>query len=630
MKRPTPSTGASNNLSDQKIPLPGGAGETLNGQLTVVGIGASAGGIDALKVFFAAAPVNSAMAFVVVLHLSEAHESHLANIIQSRTKMPVLQVMETVRVEPNHVYVIPPAKGLAMFDGHIEVTEPTHVRGRRVPIDIFFRTLADAYGKNGIAVILSGTGSDGTLGLGRVKENGGFGIAQDPKEAEYDGMPRSAINSGLIDLILPVGEIPKRIVRLMHNGRKIRLPKPKDEIPPVVKGKEPLPLNEILGLVRVRTGHDFANYKHATVLRRIARRLQVHELADMAEYLAFIGKNPEEAEILQRDLLITVTNFFRDKDAFAALESEVVPKIFAGKSAADTVRVWSVGCATGDEAFSLAILLDEYASRIADAPKIQVFASDINEVAISKARECFYDDTIVADVSPERLRRYFTNEGDGYRLRKEIRDTVLFAPHNILRDPPFSKLDLVTCRNLLIYFSRETQEKVLEIFNFALRRDGYLFLGASESAEGAASLFSPVDKKHRIYKSRPAAYFQTLPTMPSSGKWNVRIPHLPVRPDIQPQISYGEVHVQLVEQFAPPSVLVDEEYEIVHISEHAGRFLRVAAGEPSRNLLKLINPELKLDLQSALFAAKKDGFVGESRNVRVTSGRSEPPAVAGG
>ncbi len=606
-KRTAPKkTNGKKNQDDKKI----------NHDFLTVGIGASAGGIGALKQFFAAMPAENGMAFVVILHLSDEHESSLAHILQGQTKMKVEQVTETVKVEPNNVYVIPPAKGLAMVDGHIQLTEPEHIKGKRVPIDLFFRTLADAYGKNGIAVVLSGTGSDGTLGLKRVKENGGIGIAQEPSEAEYDGMPRSAINTGLVDLILPVGEMPARIIGLRDNGDKIRLPQEKDEILPPSKGKEPDALNEILAIVRVRTGHDFSSYKHATVLRRIARRLQVHGFGELPEYLEYLRGNADEAGQLQRDLLITVTNFFRDKEAFEALEKEIIPKLFAGKTSADTVRVWSVGCATGEEVYSLAILLDEYASRITNAPNIQIFASDINEEAIAKGRDCFYDEPIVADVSPERLRHFFAKENGGWRVRKKLREMVLFAPHNILRDPPFSKLDLITCRNLLIYFNRETQEKVLGIFNFALRRDGYLFLGASESAESLSALFSVVDKKQRLYKARPAAHFQPLPAMPEHGKWNIRIPQLPTETSDEPPISYGEIHYKLVEQFAPPSVLVNEDYEIVHVSEHAGRFLRVAGGEPTRDLLKMIHPSLKLDLQSALFEVKKGSFVSESRNVR--------------
>ncbi len=581
----------------------------------IVGIGASAGGIKALKEFFAAMPPDAGMAFVVILHLSQEHESSLAQILQSETQMRVEQVTETVKVEPNNVYVIPPAKGLAMVDGHIQLTEPERIKGKRVPIDLFFRTLADAYGEKGIAVVLSGTGSDGTLGLKRIKENGGIGIAQEPLEAEYDGMPRSAINTGLVDLVLPVGEIPERLIGFQKNGGKIRLPQEKDEIPRPAKGKEPDALNEILAIVRVRTGHDFSAYKHATVLRRIARRLQVHELSELSEYLVFLRGNPEEAERLQRDLLITVTNFFRDKEAFETLEKEVVPKLFTGKTSADTVRVWSVGCATGEEAYGLAMILNEYAARITNAPQIQIFASDINDEAIAKGRECFYEEPIAADVSVERLRHYFTKETGGFRVRKDLRETVLFAPHNILRDPPFSKLDLITCRNLLIYFNRETQAKVLEIFNFALRSDGFLFLGASESAESHSDLFAVADKKNRIYRARPVTR-NNLPALPAPGRWNVRIPQLPIEPDNAPTKSYGEIHYKLVEQFAPPSVLVNEDYEIVHVSEHAGRFLRVAGGEPTRDLLKIIHPSLKLDLQSALFEAKKSGFVSESRNVR--------------
>ncbi|MCA1623587.1 MAG: PAS domain S-box protein [Acidobacteria bacterium] len=585
---------------------------------SVVGIGASAGGIEALKNFFAETPADSGMAFVVILHLSQEHESHLAEILQSAAKIPVRQITKTVRVEPNQVYVIPPAKGLKIVDGTIQLTEPERARGKRVPIDLFFRSLADAYGRNAISVILSGSGSDGTLGLKRVKECGGVTVAQSPDDAEYDSMPRSAIGTNLVDVILPAAEIPEKIIGIRRLADKHDLA-PEDGHPPqdAIGDNSENALREVLTILRIRTGHDFSNYKRPTLLRRIARRLQIHELATMREYVGFMRENAGEVQTLLSNLLITVTNFFRDKEAFAALEAEIVPRLFAGKTRSDELRIWAVGCATGEEAYSIAMLLHEYAEIHADAPKIQIFASDINEEAIARARECMYVEAIVADVSPQRLKRFFSKEGSYYRIEKRIRESVLFTPHDVLRDPPFSRLDLIICRNLLIYFNRDTQKRVLEIFHFALKQDGILFLGASESHETVPTLFTALDKKQRIFKNRPSrAVHKTLPKMPTQGGWNISLPEHEAAPAHEKAPSYGDIHVRLVEQFAPPSVLANEDYEIVHVSENAGRFLRIAAGEPTRDLLKTIHPSLKLDLQSALIEAKQKRKASKSRNVR--------------
>jgi PAS domain S-box-containing protein len=605
----------------------------------VVGLGASAGGIGALKQFFSLMPKDNGMAFVVVLHLSQEHESHLAEILQTTTEMKVLQVSETVKVEPNHVYVIPPAKHLAMIDGEIRLQEPTRIRGKRVPIDLFFRTLGDAYGKNSIAVILSGTGSDGTLGVKRVKENGGIVLAQSTDDAEYNDMPRNAINTNLVDVVLPVAEMPEKIVAIGRVAQRLELPIPSstsetDEEPLEDQEEKPAEtleakpetssdaLREVLTLLKVRTGHDFHNYKRPTLLRRIARRLQVHELADISGYLHLLRERSEEIQALLRDLLISVTNFFRDKDAFSALELEVIPRLFTNKTANDTVRVWSCGCATGEEAYSLAMLLSEYASKQPDAPRLQVFATDINDDAIRTAREGRYDETLVADVSPERLARFFFKDGDLYRVKKEIRDLVLFAPHNVLRDPPFSKLDLIACRNLLIYLNRETQEKILELFHFALRPNGFLFLGVSETAENVPKLFSVLDKKQHLYqyRSTPTSY-QGLPTPPATGKWEVKHPSVELK-TLESSSSFGDLHFRLVERLAPPSILVNESYMVLHVSEHAGRFLQVRGGEASLNLLKMIRPELKLELQSALLEAQHKG-VSEARDVHFRDNGNE-------
>src|SRR5262245_16774475 len=603
-----------------------------------VGIGASAGGIKAVEQFLERLPSNSNMAFVIILHLSPQHESNLASLFQRRTNMPVIQVVETVKVEPNHVYVIPPANHLFMEDGYIRLREPEAQKGKRVPIDLFFRTLAEAYSVHSIGVVLTGTGTDGTLGLRRIKEEGGIALAQDPQEAEYDGMPRSAINAGLVDFILPIEEIADKIIAVRQASEKIQLPPEGDRAP---KGVEAESLREILTLLRVRTGHDFNSYKRSTVLRRITRRMQVNELEELALYLRYIREHPHEVQDLMHDLLITVTNFFRDSEAFEVLERQVVPLLFAEKREGEQVRTWVTGCATGEEAYSLAILMQEEAQRLDQTPNIQIFATDIDDDSIISAREGLFPETISADVSPERLKRFFNKEGQYYRVKKEIRESVLFAGHNILRDPPFSRLDLVSCRNLLIYLNRDTQERVLELFHFALRPNGFLFLGASESADSLPELFTPVDKKFRIFK-RSAVVPSTayVPAMPVTGKWDVKLPD--VSAAARKSFSYGELHQLLLEQYAPPSVLITEGYDIVHLSEKAGRYLRFPGGEPSRNLLKAIHPDLRLDLRAALYTVTQDETIenvtrplsirldGQERQISVTVRRITIPEVARG
>ena len=580
-----------------------------------VGVGASAGGIKPLKEFFDAMPDGNGMAFVVILHLSPEHESQLPAILQTHTTMPVIQIQETVKVEPNHVYVIPPTKYLTMSDDEIRLIEPETIRGKRVPIDLFFRTLADTHGKNSVCVVLSGTGADGATGLKRVNEAGGLCIVQDPTEAEYDGMPRSAIATNLVDLILPVGEMPAKILAFKQRAEQIKFPEGEAEKPLPELGAHAL--REVLTIVKTNTKHDFFSYKQPTMLRRIARRLMVHGLADIPAYVLFLRENPNEVQALLRDLLISVTNFFRDKEAFAALENDVIPRLFDGKTGKDSVRVWCVGCATGEEAYSIAMLLCEYASKLDDPPKIQVFASDIAESSIAEAREARYDETITADVSIERLRHFFNKDGTSYRVKKELRELVLFMPHNILHDSPFSRQDLVTCRNLLIYLDRQTQEKALEVFHFALRQNGYLFLGASEVAETVPRMFAEFDKKQRIYQFRPvASKYSGASITPSGSEAQTKIAESTSATPEQ-AFSFSALHLKLVERFSPPSVLINENYDILHLSESAGRFLRMMGGEPNLNLGKITHSALRPDLLAALFAAKQENSVSESRHLRV-------------
>lgn len=586
----------------------------------IIGLGASAGGLQALKDFFIHMPADSGMAFVVIMHLSPKHESHAASLLQATTEMPVTQVTESVKVLPNHVYVIPPMKNLEMNDGHINLTEPERLRqGKQVAIDLFFRTLGDTHKQNAVGIVLSGMGSDGTNGLKRIKEQNGLAFAQDPKESEQDSMPRHAINSGLIDFVLPVALMPEKLIEIWRNARHIKLP-PETEPPPAVSQKDAdeAALRDIFALLRSHTGHDFTHYKRATVLRRIERRLQVNQLQGLTAYRDFMRENPMEAQGLLKDLLISVTSFFRDHVAFDELEREVVPLLFHEKGTGDQLRVWVAGCATGEEAYSVAMLLLEYAERLASPPALQIFATDIDEAAIATAREGSYSETIEADVSQDRLRRFFTKEPGGYRIKMDVRERVLFAVHNLIKDPPFSKLDAITCRNLLIYLNRDAQEHIFELFHFVLLPNGFLFLGNSESADGAANLFATVDKKHRIFRSESVA------------RAGLRVPSLPFaitkKHGFAPQteegrgrqrISLSELHQKLLEQYAPPSVIVNAAHDIVHLSDRAGRFLQFVGGEPSHNLLKVVHPELRIELRTALFQAAQTGKSFEARPVQI-------------
>ena len=584
----------------------------------VIGLGASAGGLQALKDFFTHMPAESGMAFVVIMHLSPRYESHAAALLQATTAMPVTQVNAAVRVEPNHVYVIPPTKNLAMHDGQINLTEPEPLHGgQQVAIDLFFRTLGETHKQNAVGIVLSGMGSDGTIGLKRIKEQNGLAFAQDPADAEHDSMPRHAIGSGLVDFVLPVADMPAKLVDIWRNASRIKLPPPTE--PPGVgeQDADEAALRDIFTLLRAHTGHDFTHYKRATVLRRIERRLQINGLLALTPYRDFMRAHPAEAQALLKDLLISVTSFFRDRAAFEVLGREVVPLLFHKKTPADQVRVWVAGCATGEEAYSVAMLLLEHAERMAAPPAIQVFATDIDDAALARARAGTYTETIEADVAPERLRRFFTKVPGGYRIKKDVRERVLFAVHNLIKDPPFSRLDAITCRNLLIYLNPEAQGRVFELCHFVLRPDGFLFLGNAESAEDAADLFTTLAKSERIYRAEGSARARLpVPSLPRAFP-----PHGLAPPAAEPRapqgVAFGELHQNLLAQHAPPSVIIDAAYDIVHLSDRAGRFLHFAGGAPSRNLLDVVRPELRLELRAALFQAAQTGQSCAARRVLI-------------
>jgi two-component system, chemotaxis family, CheB/CheR fusion protein len=572
-------------------------------------------------------PGDSGLAFVVVLHLSPEHESSLAALLQNVTPMRVVQVTEAVKVQPDCIYVIPPGKNLLMADGQLVLNDLRHENGKRSAVDIFFRTLADTHGPCAAAIVLSGADGDGAIGIKRIKEHGGLTVAQEPREAEHEGMPRSAIATGMVDWVLPVAEMPNRLLEYQRIEWRIRLPQ---ENPPVLSGIEEsddeIALRETLSLLQMRTGHDFSYYKRGTILRRIGRRMQVNSIEEPPAYLAFLQTHPGEVLALLQDLLISVTNFFRDPEAFQALKAKL-SRLFVDKKPGEQVRVWVPGCATGEEAYSIAMLLSEYASTLHAPPQIQVFATDLDQGSINLARAGTYADTISADVSEDRLRLFFTKESAGYRAKRGMRETVLFALHDLLKDPPFSRIDLISCRNLLIYLDREAQRRAFEIFHFALLETGLLFLGSSESIEDAGTLFTTLDKKYRLYvrrtgKRRSLAEgstslgfaLETQHGIPIGGIVATNFvtatqPGLPLSAVTSPvrSPSWVELHFRFLERFAPPSVIVDGNCNVIHLSEHAGRFLQLGGGTSTLNLLHIVHPMLRTELRAALFRAKQTG-----------------------
>ncbi|HMF98645.1 MAG TPA: CheR family methyltransferase [Vicinamibacterales bacterium] len=580
--------------------------------LLVVGIGASAGGIKALKEFFSHVAPDSGIAYVVILHLSPDHDSKLAEVLQTTAPMPVSQVTAATPITPDHVYVVPPNKSLEIADGTLIISEITRPEQRRAPVDVFFRALADSHGSRSVCVVMSGTGPNGSAGLKRIKEYGGLVIAQEPSEAEYTDMPRNAIATGLVDLVLPVAEMPEKIAAYLEQVRREQTTSAQD----AETTDDPESMREVLTLLRVRTGHDFSNYKRATLNRRIERRMALRNVPSIGHYARLMRQSPDEAVLLMKELLISVTNFFRDPIAWSALEQRIVPRLFMNKANADQIRVWVPGCATGEEAYSIAMLLAEYAAIALDQPSIQVFATDLDERAISTAREGLYSEAEIADVSEERLQRFFHRGTDGYRIKRDLREIVLFAHHNLLKDPPFSHLDLISCRNLLIYLNRSVQERVVETFHFALRPGGYLFLGTSESPDGTNDLFLRIDANAHVYESRTVTSRLTIPHIDTP----ITVPKLPARsPEQRPpeKISPADLHQRLLEQYAPPSVIVTEDHNVVHMSDRAGRFLQIRGGEPSRDLLTLVRAEMRPDLRTALHQAAKDRTTVEVRNVLV-------------
>jgi len=586
----------------------------------IVGIGASAGGLVALEQFLSQSPPKSGMAFVIVQHLDPNREGMLVELLQRHTLMPVIEAQEQTQVESNHVYVIPPGHDLSIQNGELHLQVPPEPRGLRLPIDFFFKSLADDRQQNSIGVILSGMGSDGTLGLRAIRQAAGACFVQSPAQAQFDSMPRSAIEAGVADVVASADELPKKI--LAYVGR-IQLGA-QAETESETDQKDVGFLDQVIVLLRTQTGHDFSRYKKSTISRRIERRMGLHQLARLADYLRYLRENPRESELLFNELLIGVTSFFRDATVWEQLKIEVIPALLARHPDGAVLRAWTPGCSTGEEAYTLAMVFKEALEEINPTQRfsLQIFASDLDKEAIATGRAGIYARNITTEVTEKRLKRYFVEDVGGYRVCNEIREMVIFAEQNVIADPPFTKLNLVSCRNLLIYLESELQAKLIQLFHYSLNPGGYLVLGSAESIGTAANLFSPLDGKSRIYR-RLDAPARVLPVdfpaafVLSHPKWGGAISaqqgDIPSGPNLQ-----GLVEKLVLQHYAPAAVLVTDQGDMLYFSGKTGKYLEPASGKPSLNLFAMARDGLNQALSEAFHRAVRGKTAAKLKNVKVT------------
>jgi two-component system CheB/CheR fusion protein len=594
--------------------------KTVSGPFPVVGIGASAGGLEAYSELLHNLPEKTGMAFVLVQHLDPKHVSGLQEILARTTGIPVTEVTHGTKVRPDHVYVIPPNTDLSIKDGILQLNDRTVVHGHHMPIDNFFRSLAKDACQRAIGVVLSGTASDGTEGCRAIKAAGGLTFAQEESSAKYESMPRSAINAGVIDFILTPRDIARELGGISQHPYVTRVLSENKEF----KGMVGSDLDTLFGLLRGSSGVDFTNYKHTTLQRRIKRRMVVHKIEKLKDYIRFIGKRPEELDELYRDLLIHVTGFFREPEAFLALRKHVYPKLFDGRKPDNPVRVWVAGCSTGEEAYSIAITLLEYlwshTRNISQAAtSIQIFATDISETALDRARSGLYTEAAVAEISPDRLKRFFVRQDGGYQVNKSVRDMCVFARQNLVKDPPFSNLDLVSCRNLLIYLGPVLQRRVIPTLHYSLKPGGYLMLGEAESLGGFAEHFALLEKKDKIYQKRNTS--ARLTTYFAGGDYSPRRledaktgRQLPA-----PFTVENEVEQVLINRFVPASIVVNDQMDIVQFQGKTGAYLEPAAGHPSFSLSKMAREGLLVDLRAAVTAVKKTNAPARKEGVQIRS-----------
>jgi two-component system CheB/CheR fusion protein len=558
------------------------------GLFPIVGIGASAGGLEALEQFLANVTENSGAAYVVIQHLDPTQKGMLPELLQRVSKIPVFQAKDMMTVKPNSVYVIPPNKSMSILKGLLYLFEPMEIRGLRLPIDFFLRSLAIDQKERSVGVILSGMGSDGSIGLHSIKENNGIVMVQDPTTAKFDSMPRNAIDSVLVDIVAPVNELPAKLTELIKNTPTLQSDQE-------IEIKDKSALEKIIILLRTQTGNDFSLYKKNTLYRRIERRMGIHKIDRIISYVHFLQENPAEVEILFKELLIGVTNFFRDAPVWEKLKASILPEILANVKDGSILRAWVPGCSTGEEAYSLAIVFKEALEKVKKHGGItlQIFATDLDENAIETARKGIFPANIITDVSQARLNRFFIKTDDGYRINTEIREMIVFAQHNIIMHPPFTKIDILTCRNLLIYLDSELQKKLLGLFYYSLNTDGILLLGSSESLGTQGPLFKIIDSKLKIYKRSNTTLIPGLFDFPSSfsrAKMSNTENQNPIKLPSNIQTPAEQL---LLQQFSPPAVLVNENGDIIYISGRTGKYLEPAVGKANLNIFAMLREGLR-------------------------------------
>ena len=565
----------------------------------IVGIGASAGGLAAFEAFFSAIPdgIEPRMAFVLVQHLDPNHKSILTDLIRRYTRMSVYEVKDGMVVQPNCVYVIPPNRDMILEYGTLQLQEPAEPHGHRLPIDLFFRSLALSKQELAIGIVLSGTGSDGALGVQVIKAGGGMVMAQSPESSEYDGMPRSVIATGLVDYILPPVEMPGQLIAYVTQvfGKRPKVvPKTEDS------------MIKIFTLLRIQTGHDFSHYKKNTIIRRMERRMAIKNLKSVDEYVHYLEHKPAEVEALFHDLLIGVTSFFRNPAAFEALQKKVIPNLFTSRYLKSTIRIWVPGCSTGEEAYSIGILCQEQMEMLKQYFKVQIFATDIDSRAIEEARRGIYPPIISIDVSPERLERFFTQNSDGdYHVHKSIRDMILFSEQDIIKDPPFSKLDLLSCRNVLIYMDRELQKKLIPLFHYALNPGGFLFLGSSETVGEFENIFGTLDRKSNLYQKkgvRSGYPFIGTFISPRLENRETQKPLGKALIESKPQLRKLTEQAML-QYYSPDGVLVNQRGDVLYIHGHVDMYLEPVLDEAGLNILNIARDGLRQELTADLYKA---------------------------
>jgi two-component system CheB/CheR fusion protein len=579
----------------------------------IVGIGASAGGLEALEQFLKHVPAGSGMAFVIVQHLDPTSKGLMSELLQRSSGLRVFQVKDRTTVQPDCVYVIPPNKDMSILHGVLHLLAPTSPRGLRLPIDFFFRSLAQDQQEHSIGVILSGMGSDGTLGLRAIKEKAGVVLVQEPASAKFDSMPRSAIDAGLADIVAPVAELPGKILAYLQRTPFIV----RTEV--ALEEKTQGALEKVVVLLRAHTGNDFTFYKRNTLYRRIERRMGIHQIHKMAAYVRYLQENSQELDLLFRELLIGVTNFFRDPAAWKQLRDRAIPALLASRSPRQALRAWVPGCSTGEEAYSLAIVLKEAVEEMKTREKftIQIFATDLDRDAIDKARQGVFPASITPDVTAARLKRFFTKEINGYRVRKEIREMVIFAPQNLIMDPPFTKLDILSCRNLLIYLTTEVQKKLIPLFHYGLAPGGILFQGSAETIGDFTDLFTPLSGKSRIFRRTESHLRPEQVAFPSSFTAGTII-GTEIRPALKPTASLQSLADELVLQtYAPPAVLTNDAGDIFYVSGRTGKYLEPAAGKANWNIFAMAREGLRYELTRAFQEALRQKKTVALRGLKV-------------